>query len=1281
MNVELPDLISIQKDSFKWFKEEGLKSLFKEYSPITDTSGRYEMYFNGYEFSTPDQSIVEAKKNDATYASALNVNVTMRFGKPGDKKQVLEQKVFLGEFPMMTPWGTFVINGAERVVVTQIIRSAGAFYSYEKDKKSGYESYSGQIIPTRGAWVQFEASKKDVWHIKVDRKKKLPLTTFLRAIGLNKRKEITDMFGESSYMLNTLDDDDSFGTDDGLKAVYKTLRPNESAPATQDIKNHLAGLFFDPRRYDLAQVGRYKINRKLDCLARLEFVVKNNMQAVFAQDVKTKRGTYIVREGHDVTTEAIEELRKNRELLRVEEVYENLLYAEDNSVLVKASKSDLEFLKSIINIPLTLDLQAPKTKEILVKKGDVITPDLYESVVVKTFDKQVLDPNFKEEMGTVLYEFEKKRNQTVTLEKIAIKFKNSEDDRVIKIVGNNQLESSKVLTNGDIFAAVSYFINLYDGIGYTDDIDHLGNRRLRLVGELLQDEFRKGLAKMEKAIRDKLTSSSVDIETFASQQFINTKTLGSVLRDFFGSSQLSQFMDQINPLSELTHKRRLSALGSGGLSRERAGFEVRDVHATHYGRICPIETSEGQNIGLITSLACYARVNKYGFIETPYFRVQKKGDKMVVTNDIEYFTADIEELHKIAQANMKINENREVIEDRVVARYLGDTSEYPKEEIEYVDVSPQQIISVTTSCIPFLEHDDATRALMGANMQRQAIPLIAPEAPYVGTGNETKAAKDSGAAVICQEDGTVQYADSKKIVVKSKKGFLNSYELIKFERSNASTSINQKPIVTVGEKVLKGDTLADGPSMDRGELALGRNVLVAFMTWDGYNYEDAVIMSERLVQDDVYTSIHIEKYEIEVRKTKIGDEELTNEIEHAPKHKLAKLDENGIVRVGVEVKENDILVGKTTPKGQVDPTPEELLSRSLFSNNSKEVRNTSLEVPHGGGGIVHRVDHFKRDEKTETGQKKYNLGPDVKEKVRVFIVQKRKISEGDKMSGRHGNKGVISKILPQEDMPYLEDGTPIDIMLNPQGIPSRLNIGQVLEVHLGYAAKKLGAYIATPAFDGVENDDLVEIMKEAKMEPDGKNVLYDGRTGEPFDNRINVGVMYMIKLAHMVDDKLHARSEGPYSLVTQQPLGGKAQNGGQKFGEMEVWALEAYGASYTLREMLTLKSDDMVGRNRLYTSIVDGEEIPEPGVPESFRVLVKEMQSLGLSVKLIDKDGKDVANHSIVEDLEIDRKKQKRGKTSEEQKEIMSTRYDKNDEPISIDDSKDVQDFIEGSVK
>ena len=1145
-NVELPDLIEVQTKSFDWFVNEGIKELFEEISPIKDHGEKLELYFGNYEFDEPKYSITEAKRNVTTYSRPLKADVKLVSKETGEIK---EQKIFLGEFPMMTPWGTFVINGAERVIVTQIIRSAGAFYSKEVDKKTGQVQFYGQVIPTRGAWIEFEMGSKDIWYAKLDRSKKIPLTTFLRAMGLNSNKDIVELYGNSRFMMNTFEKDETFGSDDALEQLYDKLRPGEKANP-EGARNYLASRLFEVRRYDLASVGRYKVNKKLDVLERVLNIGLGNCKLV-NDLIDNETGEVVYEAGTVINQEVFDTLKANRHLISKVHEYEQML--EGNSVVLE----------------------------------------------------------------TLEVEYEKDR---VTSK--------------VKLVGNDQNETANHVTLSDILAAVGYYVNLHDGIGRTDDIDHLGNRRLRLIGELLQNQFRIGLTKMEKNVKDRMSTSN-DTKSIIPQNLINIRTLTSSIKEFFGSSQLSQFMDQINPLSELTHKRRLSALGAGGLTRDRAGFEVRDVHVSHYGRICPIETPEGQNIGLINSLATYARVDRYGFIETPYLRVvQEEGKKPKILNDeIVYLTADKEEEYYIAQANIRVNENLEIEDDKVIARHLGETIEVEKEKINLMDVSPKQIVAVSTACIPFLEHDDANRALMGANMQRQAIPLLRPEAPFVATGIEEKAAKDSGVAVVCEKDGVVTYVDALKVIVKETSGNLKTYLLSKYERSNHSTCVNQKPIVKKGEEVKKGDVLADGASMDQGEMALGRNVVIAFMTWNGYNYEDAIVMNERLVQDDVYTSIHIERYEVEVRDTKLGKEEITRELDDS-KDAIANLDEHGIIRLGAEVKENDILVGKVTPKGQTDPTPEERLSHALFSDNSKDVRNTSLRVPHGGGGIVHKIEHFRRKNGDE-------LAPGVNEVVRVFIVQKRKITEGDKMSGRHGNKGVISRILPQEDMPYMEDGTPVDIMLNPQGIPSRLNIGQVLEIHLGMAAKKLGVHIATPVFDGVKNEDLQKIMEEAygdpnnnpwKMDPiTGKTSLIDGRTGKRYDNKISVGVMYMIKLAHMVDDKLHARSEGPYTLVTQQPMGGKAQNGGQRFGEMEVWALQAYGAAHTLREMMTVKSDDLVARDRTFDAIVDGKPIPESSIPESFRVLTRELQSLGIHVELINDEGENEVNRSIVD--------------------------------------------------
>lgn len=1282
-NVELPDLIEVQTSSFTWFATEGLKELFKELSPIKDHNGdKFELHFGDFEFDEPKYNITQSKIHDVNYARPLKVEVRLLNKETGEIK---EEKIFMGEFPEMTPWGTFVINGAERVIVTQIIRSAGVFFSREIDKKSGQSLFAGQVIPTRGAWIEFETGTKDIWYAKLDRSKKTPLTTFLRAMGIASNAEIRRIFGEGMFWENTFEKDDTFGSDDALSELYEKLRPGEKSTA-EGARNFLANRLFDTRRYDLANVGRFKVNKKLNVFDRakghvLVEAIKDRIDNV----VYVKEGTRINEHTEKLVTspsnnlyiqldkkvvasintnlqQSIYKISLNKELSKILSLVPMSSLDEGNSLSHQISmimqehgypvidkNTGEEYIKEVedfdaafplingVKLIAKTDLVNPKTGEIIVEQGKEFS---LEQLLVKTKDIRDIVADMAVSRPVLSHRENHKSDQllegnSVVLETLKVKIKFSDQELKINIVGNDQFETANHITLSDIFASVSYYTNIHYHVGKLDDIDHLGNRRLRLIGELLQNQFRIGLTKVEKNVRDRM-STAHDTRTVMPHNLINIRPLTSSIREFFGSSQLSQFMDQINPLSELTHKRRISALGQGGLSRDRAGFEVRDVHTSHYGRICPVETPEGQNIGLINSLATYARVNKYGFIETPYLKVEKQDDQVRVTDEKIYLTADGEENYVIAQANLNIDDNGYILDEKVIARRMEEFIEVNRSQVDYVDVSPKQIVAVSTACIPFLEHDDANRALMGANMQRQAIPLLKPEAPYVGTGIEYKAAKDSGVAIVSNVNGYVKFVDGSKIIIQDDYGMLHTYDLVKFERSNHSTCVNQKPIVQYGERIVVGDILADGPSMDQGELALGRNVTVAFMTWNGYNYEDAVIMSERLVQDDVYTSIHIEEYEVEVRDTKLGKEEITREIENDRKESLANLDETGIVRLGAEVKEGDILVGKVTPKGQTDPTPEERLSQALFSDNSKDVRNTSLKVPHGGGGIVSKIEYFNRKDGAE-------LAPGVNEVVRIFIVQKRKITEGDKMAGRHGNKGVISKILPIEDMPYMEDGTPIDIMLNPLGVPSRLNIGQVLEIHLGMAAKKLGIHVATPVFDGVSAEDLTQIIKEAGMSEDAKVTLYDGRTGKKYDNRISVGIMYMIKLAHMVDDKLHARSEGPYTLVTQQPMGGKAQNGGQRFGEMEVWALEAYGAAHTLREMLTIKSDDLVGRNKVYKAIVDGRPIPTPGIPESFRVLVKELQGLGISVKLVNQEGEDEANKSLVEEYRESIKQMKYG--------------------------------------
>ncbi len=1157
-NVELPDLIEVQTSSFDWFVQTGLHELFTDISPITNFTENLELYFGDHELGEPKYTVLECKEKDVTYSRPLRVTVRLLNKEAVDKEtgevSIKEQKIFMGDIPVMSPVGTFIINGSERVIVSQIVRSSGVFFSEEVDKKTGRRKYLGQVIPTRGAWLEFEIGKQDTLFAKIDRSKKIPLTTMIKALGFSSRAQIEDLFGESELLANTIDKDVTATSEDAMKEVYSKIRQGETA-TIEGARSFFVSRLYDEKRYDLAEVGRFKINQKLDVLTRIRQLLEQGAEIRLGQDIiDPATGEVVFGIDTPVTEKVLAKIDANRPLITKRVVFDDSLEAE---------------LKIHLDREARMELAAENVNEDFIKE---VVKDCYiESVVIRVGAN-----------GEV---------------------------RTVKVIGNNSFENRLHITTSDIIASISYYLNLFDHIGSLDDIDHLGNRRLRLIGELLKNQFRIGLAKMEKNVKDRM--STKESKEMTPQNLINIRPLTSSLKEFFGSSQLSQFMQQTNPLDEITHKRRISALGPGGLTRDRAGFEVRDVHQSHYGRICPIETPEGQNIGLINSLACYVKVNKYGFMETPYLRIDKESGR--VTDELHYMSADEEQNHIIAQANVTLNDDMTIQDERVVARHTGETKMFDAKECDYMDVSPKQIVSISTACIPFLEHDDANRALMGSNMQRQAIPLLKPEAPFVGTGIEYKTAHDSGTCVLADHDGIVEYVDGEKVMIRRETGEIDTYDLAKFMRSNQGTCINQTPIVTLGEVIRKGDTIADGPSMEDGELALGRNVIVAFMTWNGYNYEDAVIMNERLVKEDVYTSIHIEKYEIEARDTKLGKDEITREIPNVGEDGRKYLDARGIIVAGAEVKEGDILVGKVTPKGQTDPTPEDRLLLAIFGEKSREVRDTSLRVPHGGGGIVHSVKVFSRENEDE-------LAPGVNEIVRVYIVQKRKISEGDKMAGRHGNKGVISKILPSEDMPYMSDGTPVDIMLNPLGVPSRMNIGQVLEIHLGMAAKRLGLHVATPVFDGCTQADLEEIMAEAKMDPDGKTVLYDGRTGEKFDNRVSVGVMYMIKLDHMVDDKLHARSVGPYTLVTQQPMGGKAQNGGQRFGEMEVWALEAYGAAYTLQEMLTVKSDDIIGRNKVFRAIVDGPPIPDPSLPESFRVLTRELRSLGIYVELISRD-------------------------------------------------------------
>ncbi|WP_172597819.1 DNA-directed RNA polymerase subunit beta [Ureibacillus thermosphaericus] len=1139
--LELPNLIEIQTASYDWFLKEGLLEMFKEISPIEDFTGNLSLEFIDYSLGEPKYDVDECKERDVTYAAPLRVKVRLH-NKETD--EVKEQDVFMGDFPLMTETGTFIINGAERVIVSQLVRSPSVYY-HDKTDKNGKKGFGATVIPNRGAWLEFETDAKDIIYVRIDRTRKLPATVLLRALGFGSDQEIIDIIGDNEYLRNTLEKDNTDSTEKALLEIYERLRPGEP-PTVESAKSLLYSRFFDAKRYDLAAVGRYKMNKKLHI--------------------------------------------KNR----------------------------------LFNQKIAETLVDPETGEIIVEKDtildrrtlDKIIPYLEKGVGFRTLSQ----------VGGVL-------DEDITIQSIKIYAPNDEDGKIINVISNAYVdEEVKHLTPADIIASLSYFFNLLYGVGNVDDIDHLGNRRLRSVGELLQNQFRIGLSRMERVVRERMSIN--DTASIVPQQLINIRPVIASIKEFFGSSQLSQFMDQTNPLAELTHKRRLSALGPGGLTRERAGMEVRDVHYSHYGRMCPIETPEGPNIGLINSLSTYAKVNKFGFIETPYRRVDPETGR--VTDQIDYLTADEEDNYIVAQANSPLNPDGTFANEEVLGRFRGDNTVFKRELVDYMDVSPKQVVSAATACIPFLENDDSNRALMGANMQRQAVPLIQPEAPYVGTGMEYVNARDSGAAVVNKYEGIVEHVESREIHVrrieirdgKEVKGELDKYKLQKFQRSNHGTCINQRPIVKVGDRVKPKDILADGPSMDKGELALGRNVLVAFMTWEGFNYEDAIIMNERLVKDDIYTSIHIEEYESESRDTKLGPEEITRDIPNVGEDALRNLDDRGIVRIGAEVRDGDILVGKVTPKGVTELTAEERLLHAIFGEKAREVRDTSLRVPHGAGGIVLDVKVFNREDGDE-------LPPGVNQLVRVYIVQKRKIRVGDKMAGRHGNKGVISRILPEEDMPFLPDGTPVDIMLNPLGVPSRMNIGQVLELHLGMAAHLLGEYMATPVFDGANEEDVWNTMEEAGMNRDGKTILYDGRTGEPFDNRVSVGIMYMIKLAHMVDDKLHARSTGPYSLVTQQPLGGKAQFGGQRFGEMEVWALEAYGAAYTLQELLTIKSDDVVGRVKTYEAIVKGESVPEPGVPESFKVLIKELQSLGLDVKMLTVDEEEIELRDMDDDDDL----------------------------------------------
>ncbi len=1161
-SIEMPNLIQVQKDSYNWFIEEGLGEVLKDISPIIDYTGNLVLeFFDYYMEKKTKYTQEEAKERDATYSTRLHVKVRLINRETGEIK---EQEIYLGDFPLMTESGTFIINGAERVVVSQLVRSPGCYYATDFDK-TGKKIYNATVMPIRGAWIEYETDSSDIINVRVDRTRKLPVTSLLRAIGIESDQDIIELFGEDDKLIATINKDTVKTQDEALIEIYKKLRPGE-LPTVEAAKSLFNGLFFDHRRYDLSKVGRFKFNQKLSLATRITGKIS------YDDIIDPSTGELLVEKDTEISADVAEAIQNTG-----------------------------------INI---VDVKVNDKKVRVIGNGTV---NIHNFVT----DVDISDLHFKEYVN---YEVLKSILDT------------TEPEKLHKVLAQREEELiPKHITTEDIIASVSYLLNLDFGLGEIDDIDHLGNRRIRCVGELLQNQFRIGLTRLERAVRERMTTQDLDVVT--PQTLINTKPITSSIREFFGSSQLSQFMYQTNPLSELTHKRRISALGPGGLTRERAGFEVRDIHHTHYGRLCPVESPEGPNIGLISALSCFAQINEYGFVETPYKKVDKETGK--VTDIIEYMSADVEDKYVIAQATEPLDSEGRFLNDRIRARFKEEILEVDKSRVDYIDISPKQLVSVAAAMIPFLEHDDVKRSLMGSNMQRQAVPLLMPEAPIVGTGIEYRAAKDSGITVTAKNDGIVEKVTGDEVIVRNKNNVLDKYKLRKFKRTNGGTCINQRPVVAKGERVKAGEILADGPSTKDGEMALGKNVIIAFMTWEGYNYEDAVLISERLVKEDVYTSIHIEEYDCECRDTKLGPEEITRDIPNVGDDGLKDLDEDGIIRIGAEVRPGDILVGKVTPKGETELTAEERLLRAIFGEKAREVRDTSLRVPHGEAGTIVDVKIFTRENSDE-------LGPGVNQVIRCYIATKRKISVGDKMSGRHGNKGVISRILPEEDMPFMEDGTPVDIVLNPQGIPSRMNLGQVLEVHLGMAAKALGFKVETPVFDGAKSEEIEDLLEEAGLSRDGKRWLRDGRTGEIFDNPITVGVMYMLKLHHLVDDKIHARSTGPYSLVTQQPLGGKAQFGGQRFGEMEVWALEAYGAAYTLQEMLTVKSDDVVGRVKTYEAIVKGENIPEPGVPESFKVLVKELQSLGLDIRLYTKDDKELELKENIEDgidFNLDNKK------------------------------------------
>ena len=1198
--IDMPNLIKVQKDSYDWFIEEGLGEVLRDISPIIDYSGNLVLeFFDYYMEEKTKYSLEEAKERDATYSTRLHVKVRLINRETGEIK---EQEIYLGDFPLMTDSGTFIINGAERVVVSQLVRSPGCYYAESYDKV-GKKLYTSTVMPIRGAWLEYETDSNNIFYTRVDRTRKIPVTVLLRALGLETDEQILAFFGDEEKLKATMQKDTVKTADEALIEIYKKLRPGE-LPTVDAARNLFNGLLFDDRRYDLAKVGRYKFNKKLSIANRI------SGRVAYADIINPETGEVLAEKDSIISAEKAEEIQNSG----------------INSVEIKVNDAPVKVVGNgtvnIHKIITDVDISSLHIKE-------MVNYEVLKNIMENTDSKELVK---------------------------ALK------ERYSELV-------PKHITTEDILASVNYLLNLEHGIGYVDDIDHLGNRRIRCVGELLQNQFRIGLTRLERVVRERMTIQDLDVIT--PQTLINTKPITSSIREFFGSSQLSQFMDQTNPLSELTHKRRISALGPGGLSRERAGFEVRDIHYTHYSRLCPIESPEGPNIGLISALSSFATINEYGFIEAPYRKVNMNTHQ--VTDEVDYMSADAEDGHYIAEATEPLNENNEFINDRIKVRYLNEIIEVDKNKVDYMDVSPKQLVSIGAAMIPFLEHDDAKRSLMGANMQRQAVPLMITDSPIVGTGMEYRAAKDSGILILAEDDGVIENVTGDCITVKYKNGETKKHKLQKFKRTNGGTCINQRPIVVKGEKVKKGDSIADGPSTQNGEMALGKNVLVAFSTWEGYNYEDAILINERLVKEDVYTSIHIEEYDCECRDTKLGPEEITRDIPNVGEDSLKDLDETGIIRIGAEVRPGDILVGKVTPKGETELTAEERLLRAIFGEKAREVRDTSLRVPHGEAGTIVDVKIFTRENSDE-------LGPGVNQIIRCYIATKRKISVGDKIAGRHGNKGVISRILPEEDMPFLPDGTPVDILLNPLGVPSRMNLGQVLEVHLGGAAKALGWKVSTPVFDGASEEEIVELLEQSGLSPDGKTILYDGRTGDPFDKPITVGVMYMLKLHHLVDDKIHARSTGPYSLVTQQPLGGKAQFGGQRFGEMEVWALEAYGAAHTLQEILTVKSDDVVGRVKTYEAIVKGENIPKPGVPESFKVLVKELQSLGLDIRLFSDNDKEIElKEDIDEGIDFNLERKKKEEQVLLEKELEENYVPADEETMDVSELEDSDELFEDS--